>query len=361
MSEDITMAQLLEAGVHFGHQTTRWNPKMKKYIYGARNGIHIVNLQKTLTLFKEAEKYLKNASQQGKKILFVATKKQAQELIAEQSERAGMYYINQRWLGGTLTNFSTIRKSIQRLLELERLEEETQFEQLHKKEAQSKRKEIAKLNKFLRGIKHMKDLPDIMFVVDTHKERIAMAEAIKLGIKIVAIVDTNCDPDGIDYVIPGNDDAIRSIDLFASRIADICLEGNEIYKVVQKEKQEAAAKEAAIKEAAAKEVEAKKAAIREAAAKEAAAKKAAIREAAAKEAAAKKAAIREAAAKKSAKPDPKKAAPKKADSAPAAAATKSPVADAAPAKADSPVVEETAKADSDSDSSGSAEDKPVSA
>ena len=350
MSEDITMAQLLEAGVHFGHQTTRWNPKMKKYIYGARNGIHIVNLQKTLTLFKEAEKYLKNASQQGKKILFVATKKQAQELIAEQSERAGMYYINQRWLGGTLTNFSTIRKSIQRLLDLERLEEETQFEQLHKKEAQSKRKEIEKLNKFLRGIKHMKDLPDIMFVVDTHKERIAMAEAIKLGIKIVAIVDTNCDPDGIDYVIPGNDDAIRSIDLFASRIADICLEGNEIYKAVQKEKQEVAAKEAAIKEAAAKEAEAKKAAIREAAAKEAAAKKAAIREANAKEAAAKKAA----------KPDPRKAAPKKAES-PPVAAKKSPTADAAPVKADSPVVEKTAKADSDSDSSGSAEGKPVSA
>lgn len=337
---DITMSQLLEAGVHFGHQTTRWNPKMKKYIYGARNGIHIVNLQKTLTLFKEAEKYLKNASQQGKKILFVATKKQAQELIAEQADRAGMYYINQRWLGGTLTNFSTIQKSIQRLLELERLEEETQFEQLHKKEAQSKRKEIAKLNKFLRGIKHMKDLPDIMFVVDTHKERIAMAEAIKLGIKIVAIVDTNCDPDGIDYIIPGNDDAIRSIELFAGRIADICLEGQEIYKAVQKEKQEAAAKEAAIKEAAAKEKEA-------IAAKEAAAKKAA------------------AAAKKPPKPDPKKAAAKKADSPPAAKeAKKSPsaVKEAAPKKADTPAaVEETAKADSDSDSSENAEEKPVSA
>ena len=343
MSEDITMAELLEAGVHFGHQTTRWNPKMKKYIYGARNGIHIVNLQKTLTLFKEAEKYLKNASQQGKKILFVATKKQAQELIAEQSERAGMYYINQRWLGGTLTNFSTIRKSIQRLLELERLEEETQFEQLHKKEAQSKRKEIAKLNKFLRGIKHMKALPDIMFVVDTHKERIAMAEAIKLGIKIVAIVDTNCDPDGIDYVIPGNDDAIRSIDLFASRIADICLEGHEVYKAVQKEKQEIAAKEAAIKDAANKE-------------------KAAIQ---AKEAAERKAA---AAAKRPPKPDPKKAHHKKPGSPPVAA--KSPavaVKETAPKKADSspavkgdqsPAVAATAK--TDSDASGTAEEKPVS-
>lgn len=330
MSE-ITMNQLLEAGVHFGHQTTRWNPKMKKYIYGARNGIHIVNLQKTLTHFKEAEKFLKAQAQQGKKILFVATKKQAQELIAEQAERAGMYYINQRWLGGTLTNFATIRKSIQRLLELERLEEETQFEQLHKKEAQNKRKEIEKLNKFLRGIKHMKDHPDIMFVVDTRKERIAMAEAIKLGIKVVAIVDTNCDPDGIDYVIPGNDDAIRSIDLFASRIADICIEGQEIYKAVQKEKQEAAAKEAAIKEAAAKEKEA-------AQAKEAAARKAA------------------AAAKKPPKQDPKKAADKKAESAPAAKKAESP----AVAVEEKPK-EETAKADSDSDSSGSAEEKPVSA
>lgn len=274
MSE-ITMSQLLEAGVHFGHQTARWNPKMKKYIYGARNGIHIVNLQKTLTHFKEAEKFLIKVTQQGKKILFVATKKQAQDLIAEQATRAGMYYVNQRWLGGTLTNFTTIRKSIQRLLDLERLEEETQFEQLHKKEVQQKRKEIEKLNKFLRGVKHMKELPDVMFVVDTRKERIAMAEAFKLGIKVVAVVDTNCDPDGIDYVIPGNDDAIRSIDLFAGRIADICLEGQEVYKAVQKEKQEAAAKEAAIKEAAAKEAAAKKAAIKEAAAKEAAAKKAA--------------------------------------------------------------------------------------
>ncbi len=329
------MNQLLEAGVHFGHQTARWNPKMKKYIYGARNGIHIVNLQKTVTHFKEAEKYLKNLSQQGKKILFVATKKQAQELIAEQAERAGMFYVNQRWLGGTLTNFATIRKSIQRLLELERLEEETQFEQLHKKEAQSKRKEIEKLNKFLRGIKHMKDLPDVMFIVDTRKERIAMAEANKLGIKVVAIVDTNCDPDGIDYVIPGNDDAIRSIGLFASRIADICLEGQEIYKAVQKDKQEAAAKEAAIKEAAAKEKEA-------AAAKEAAAKKASAKEAAAKKAAA--------SAKKSPKPEAKKADAAKTDSPPAVKEAESPTA-----------AEETAKANLDSDSNESAEEKPVSA
>ncbi len=240
MSE-ITMNQLLEAGVHFGHQTSRWNPKMSKYIYGARNGIHIVNLQKTLIHFREAEKYLKGIAQQGKKILFVATKKQAQDLIAEEATRAGMYYVNQRWLGGTLTNFATIRKSIQRLLDLERLEEETQFEQLNKKEAQQKRKEIAKLNKFLRGIKRMTELPEAMFIVDTRKERIALAEAIKLGIKVVAMVDTNCDPDGIDFVIPGNDDAIRSIGLFAGCIADICIEGQEIYKATQKDKKEAAA------------------------------------------------------------------------------------------------------------------------
>ncbi|NIQ00198.1 MAG: 30S ribosomal protein S2 [Nitrospinaceae bacterium] len=240
---EISMSQLLEAGVHFGHQTTRWNPKMKNYIYGARNGIHIINLQKTLTQFKGAEKFLKDLTQKGKKILFVATKKQAQELIAEEAVKAGMFYVNQRWLGGTLTNFTTIRKSIDRLLELERMEEETQFEQLHKKEAQQKRKEIAKLNKFLQGIKEMRDLPDAIFIVDTRKERIALAEAIKLGIKVVAVVDTNCDPNGIDYVIPGNDDAIRSIGLFAGRIAEICVEGREIHKSLQKDKQGAAAED----------------------------------------------------------------------------------------------------------------------
>ncbi len=327
MSE-ITMNQLLEAGVHFGHQTARWNPKMKKYIYGARNGIHIVNLQKTLTHFREAEKYLTKVAQQGKKILFVATKKQAQELIAEQADRAGMYYINQRWLGGTLTNFATIRKSIQRLLDLERLEEETQFEQLHKKEAQQKRKEIEKLNKFLRGIKHMKDLPDVMFVVDTRKERIAMAEAIKLGITVVAMVDTNCDPDGIDYVIPGNDDAIRSIGLFAGRIAEICIDGQEIYKASQREKAEAAAKEAAAKEAIAKEAAAKKAALAE---------------------------------KQAPKPKPKKGGPRPTHNPPAAKTGSPPAAktDSPPAaKVESPT---KAKVDSDADSNENAEEKPVSA
>ncbi|MBI5428558.1 MAG: 30S ribosomal protein S2 [Nitrospinae bacterium] len=226
---EVTMKDLLEAGVHFGHQTTRWNPKMKKYIYGARNGIYIIDLQKTLKKFREAEQYVRDISQTGKRILFVATKKQAQDLVAEEAERCGMYYVNQRWLGGTLTNFSTIRQSIDRLKGLEAMEQENQFELFHKKEAVKKRKEIVKLNKFLSGLKKMERLPDAVFIIDTKKEKIALAEARKLGIKIIAVVDTNCDPDGIDYPIPGNDDAIRSIRLFTRRVAEICLEGQEIY------------------------------------------------------------------------------------------------------------------------------------
>lgn len=246
MSE-ITMKNLLEAGVHFGHQTRRWNPKMKKYIYGARNGIYIVDLQKTLKKFREAEKFLTNLASSGKRILFVATKRQAQELIAEEAERCGMFYVNQRWLGGTLTNFATIKKSIARLRELEKIEEESQFEGLHKKEVLKKRKEIAKLDKFLRGIKSMNQLPEAIFIIDTRKEKIALAEARKLGIKIIALVDTNCDPDGIDFPIPGNDDAIRSIRLFTSRIAELCLEGQEIFNANQKEiaEEKARKKEAA--------------------------------------------------------------------------------------------------------------------
>ena len=229
MSE-ITMKKLLEAGVHFGHQTNRWNPKMKKYIYGARNGIYIVDLQKSLKKFREAEKFIRESAKAGKRILFVATKKQAQDLIAEEASRCGMYYVNQRWLGGTMTNFTTIRKSIDRLHELEKLEKEGQFEKFHKKEALKKHKEIAKLNKFFRGIKNMTQLPDIIFIVDTRREKIALAEAKKLGLTIIAMVDTNCDPDGIDYPIPGNDDAVRSIRLFASRIADLWMEGQQMDK-----------------------------------------------------------------------------------------------------------------------------------
>ncbi len=222
------MKKLLESGVHFGHQTNRWNPIMKKYIYGARNGIYIVDLQKTLKKFREAEEYIKGLAEDGKKILFVATKRQAQDLIANQAERCGMYYVNQRWLGGTLTNFSTIKKSIDRLKELEQMEVENKFELLHKKEAVQKRKEIQKLNKFLAGIKKMTRLPDAIFIIDTRKEKIALAEAKKLGIKVIALVDTNCDPTGIDFPIPGNDDAIRSIRLFTERIAELLLKGQNL-------------------------------------------------------------------------------------------------------------------------------------
>jgi len=253
MSE-ITMKQLLESGVHFGHQTNRWDPKMKPYIYGARSGIYIIDLQKTLVRFQEAEKVVRDMARAGKKILFVATKKQAQELIAEEATRCGMYYINQRWLGGTLTNFTTIRKSIARLHELEKMDEENQFDLLHKKEALRMRREIDKLNKFFRGIKNMKDLPDALFIVDTRKEKIALAEGKKLGIKIIAMVDTNSNPDDVDYPIPANDDAMRSIKLFASRLADICLEGQEMNRIIQ-EKENAKKEEA--KNAEAKKAEAK--------------------------------------------------------------------------------------------------------
>tara|TARA_B100000749_G_scaffold98778_1_gene75342 strand:- start:646 stop:1482 length:837 start_codon:yes stop_codon:yes gene_type:complete len=253
MSE-ITMKQLLESGVHFGHQTNRWDPKMKPYIYGARSGIYIIDLQKTLVRFQEAEKVVRDMARAGKKILFVATKKQAQELIAEEATRCGMYYINQRWLGGTLTNFTTIRKSIARLHELEKMDEENQFDLLHKKEALRMRREIDKLNKFFRGIKNMKDLPDALFIVDTRKEKIALAEGKKLGIKIIAMVDTNSNPDDVDYPIPANDDAMRSIKLFASRLADICLEGQEMNRIIQ-EKENAKKEEA--KKAEAKKTEAK--------------------------------------------------------------------------------------------------------
>jgi small subunit ribosomal protein S2 len=232
---EITMKQLLQAGVHFGHQTTHWNPKMKKYIHSARNGIHIVDLQKTLIKFREAELFIKKITEAGEKILFVATKRQAQEIIKQEAERCGMYFVNQRWLGGTMTNFSTIRKSIDRLLKLEKMEEEGEFERLHKKEALNKRKEIEKLNKFLGGIKKMRELPHALFIIDTQKEKIALAEAKILGIKTFALVDTNCDPVGIDFPFPGNDDAVRAINLFTTRVADIVLEGQEVFQAGRKE------------------------------------------------------------------------------------------------------------------------------
>jgi small subunit ribosomal protein S2 len=226
----VTMKELLEAGVHFGHQTRRWNPKMKPYIFGARNGIYIIDLQKTVQLFKVAYDFVADQVAQGKKVLFVGTKRQAKEAIEEEAKRCGMFYVNNRWLGGTLTNFQTIKKSIEKLKALEAMVEDGTIENFTKKEALKIQRKIAKLNKNLAGIKDMEELPDIIYIVDPHKERIAVHEARKLGIPIVAIVDTNCDPDEIDYVIPGNDDAIRAIRLITSRIADACIEGRERYE-----------------------------------------------------------------------------------------------------------------------------------
>ena len=224
MAVSITMKELLEAGVHFGHQTKRWNPKMKKYIFGKRNGIYIIDLQKTLKLFKEASAFIADLSGQGKRILFVGTKRQAQDAILEEANRCGMFYVNNRWLGGTLTNFTTVRKSIERLKEIESLLNDTEKE-MSKKERASLDKERDKLQKNLIGIRELDGLPDALFVIDPKKEYIAVKEAKKLKIPVVAIVDTNCDPEDIDYVIPGNDDAIRAIRLFTQKIADAVLEG----------------------------------------------------------------------------------------------------------------------------------------
>ncbi|MCJ7499988.1 30S ribosomal protein S2 [bacterium] len=224
----ITMKQLLEAGVHFGHQTRRWNPKMQRYIFGARNGIYIIDLQKTLRQFKESYRFVRELSARGGNVLFVGTKKQAHESIFEEAQRCGMPYVNHRWLGGMLTNFATIKKSIGRLKKYEIMEEEQSWGNLTKKEILNITKEREKLGKFLDGIKDMGKLPDALFVVDPKREEIAIKEARKLGIPILAIVDTNCDPDLIDMVIPGNDDAIRSIRLFTSKIADAIIEGQQL-------------------------------------------------------------------------------------------------------------------------------------
>ena len=222
----ISMKQLLEAGVHFGHQTRRWNPKMAKYIFTERNGIYIIDLQKTVRKVDEAFNFVRSVAQEGKKVLFVGTKKQAQEAVKEEATRAGMFYVNERWLGGMLTNFQTIQKRIKRLKQLEQMEQDGTFEVLTKKEVLALRHEMEKLEKFLGGIKEMNRLPGALYVVDPRKERIAVAEARKLGIPIVAIVDTNCDPDEIDYVSPGNDDAIRAVRLLTSRMADAVIEGS---------------------------------------------------------------------------------------------------------------------------------------
>ena len=223
----VSMKQLLEAGVHFGHQTRRWNPKMAEYIFTERHGIYIIDLQKTVKKLDEAYMFVRELSANGENVLFVGTKKQAGDSIKEEAERAGAYYVNARWLGGMLTNFKTIRRRIDRLAQLRKMEEDGTFDRLPKKEVVKLELEIEKLEKFLGGIKEMNKLPGALFIVDPRKERIAVAEAHKLGIPIVAIVDTNCDPDEIDYVIPGNDDAIRAVRLIASAMADAIIEGRQ--------------------------------------------------------------------------------------------------------------------------------------
>ena len=223
----VAMKQLLEAGVHFGHQTRRWDPKMAEYIFQARNGIHIIDLQKTSKKLDEAYSFIKEQAEEGKTFLFVGTKKQAQECMKEAAEKSGMYYVNQRWLGGMLTNFGTIRKRVERLKELEAMQEDGTFDVLPKKEVILLKKEMEKLEKNLGGIKEMTEIPGVMFVVDPKKERIAILEAKKLGIPVVGLIDTNCNPEDLDYPIPGNDDAIRAVKLIAGAIADAVIEGRD--------------------------------------------------------------------------------------------------------------------------------------
>ncbi len=239
----VSMKQLLEAGVHFGHQTRRWNPKMARYIFTERNGIYIIDLQKTVKKLEEAYAFVKEVAANGDTVLFVGTKKQAGDSVKEEAERAGVHYVNARWLGGMLTNFKTIRRRIQRLEQLRKMQEDGTFDRLTKKEVIKLELEIDKLEKYLGGIKTMDKLPGALFIVDPRKERIAVAEAKKLGIPIVAIVDTNCDPDEIDYVIPGNDDAIRAVKLIASTMADAIIEGRQGLQETAVEEESAAADE----------------------------------------------------------------------------------------------------------------------
>ncbi|HXH23817.1 MAG TPA: 30S ribosomal protein S2 [Vicinamibacterales bacterium] len=248
----IEIKELLEAGVHFGHQTKRWNPKMKEYIFGERNGIYIIDLNKTARKFREAEEFVTNLAAEGKTVLFVGTKRQAQDVIAEEAQRCGMFYVNQRWLGGLLTNFSTIQRSLGRLRDVEAMATDGRYDTLSKKEIARAEKEKRKLLKNLEGIRQMSRLPDAVFVVDTKKEKIAVDEARKLKIPVIGIVDTNCDPDEVDYVIPGNDDALRAIRLFASRIADAILAGRAMREARIAEEEAARAEEAAAADAAAR-------------------------------------------------------------------------------------------------------------
>jgi small subunit ribosomal protein S2 len=233
LAVEITMKELLEAGVHFGHQTRRWNPKMKEYIFGERNGIHIVDLQKTLKMFRDAARFVSELSGQGKTILFVGTKRQAQEAVAEEATRCGMYYINHRWLGGTLTNWATLQKSIKRLKALRAMVEDGRMAQLSKKEAARLKREMDHHVENLAGVENMAALPDAMFVIDSNAEEIAVREARRMGIPVVSIVDTNCNPEVVDWVIPGNDDALRAIRLFASKISEAVIEGRASYEQSQ--------------------------------------------------------------------------------------------------------------------------------
>ncbi|HEY4682153.1 MAG TPA: 30S ribosomal protein S2 [Candidatus Acidoferrales bacterium] len=235
----ISMKELLEAGVHFGHQTRRWNPKMKEFIFGERNGIYIIDLQKTLKQFKEAAKFVSELGASGKTVLFVGTKRQAQEAIKEEAQRCGMFFVNHRWLGGLLTNFGTIQKSIQRLKELDEMVEDGRMDLRPKKEQIRLLRERQHLEQNLAGIKTLPGMPDALFVIDSSKEQIAVREARRIGVPVVAVVDTNCDPDEVDYVIPGNDDALRAIRLFAGKIADCILEGRSIFEQSQLEAQKA--------------------------------------------------------------------------------------------------------------------------
>jgi small subunit ribosomal protein S2 len=233
LAVEITMKELLEAGVHFGHQTRRWNPKMKEYIFGERNGIHIVDLQKTLKMFRDAARFISELSGQGKTILFVGTKRQAQEAVAEEAQRCGMFYVNHRWLGGTLTNWATLQKSIKRLKALRAMVEDGRMAQLSKKEAARLKREMDHHLENLAGVENMTALPDAMFVIDSNAEEIAVREARRMGIPVVSIVDTNCNPEVVDWVIPGNDDALRAIRLFASKISEAVIEGRQSFEQSQ--------------------------------------------------------------------------------------------------------------------------------
>ena len=240
MGVEITMKELLEAGVHFGHQTRRWNPKMKEYIFGERNGIHIIDLQKTLKMFREAARHVSDKAGQGRSILFLGTKRQAQEAIAEEAQRCGMFYVNHRWLGGTLTNWVTLQKSIKRLKLLKSMVEDGRMAQFSKKEGARLERELKHLQQNFSGVENMTALPDVMFVIDPNSEVIAVREARRMGIPVVAIVDTNCDPDLVNWVIPGNDDALRAIRLFTSKISDAVLAGRQSFEQSQIADQKAA-------------------------------------------------------------------------------------------------------------------------